>query len=382
VGLLAPAAAATPSPVPVQAPPTGFALNGSTNAALKAMLARVKAGSGRGRISIVGDSTSVGDGAGAGGGRIAGARPNRPSAVLAGLLTQAGYPALDNSIYTANVQPSGSTLPAYDPRLALGSWSEQNPAVAGVFADFAGSGFLAGGTGAPLTATFDHVDTFEVSVYDTDSFALTFRIDGAVPAAGPAAQSFTATSGTTRLVLKAGAVGSHTLSIAADSTNAALRSIVAYDSSAPAIDILCHAGCAQTSANLAATAANATRSRDQLAQDGVDVAIVFAGFNDMNQGVSAAAHGASVGAIIDTQKAHGDVLVVGAWRGSSAAFDNADIRAATAAVAAAKGVAFIDLDAHYGAAVPPAMYDAVHRTAAGYADVADVYRRCMMAMAG
>jgi hypothetical protein len=380
VGLLPPLVAATPA-APARPAPTGFALNGSTNPSLKAMLARVGAGTGRGRISIVGDSTSVGDGAGAGGARIAGARANRPSAVLAALLGGAGYPALDNSIYTANVQPSGSTLSAYDPRVSLGAWSEQGPAAAGVFADFAGSGFLAGG-GSPLTATFQGVDTFEVAVYNTDSFALTFRIDGQAPASGPASQSFSASAGTTKVVLKAGSVGAHTLSIAADSTNAALRSILAYDAGTPAIDILCHAGCAQTSANLAATAGNATRSRDQLAQDASDVAIVFAAFNDMNQGVSAAAHGSNLGAIIDTQRAHGDVLVVGAWRGSSASFDNADIRAATASVAAAKGVAFVDLDAHYGAAVPPAMFDAVHRTAAGYADIADVYRGCLMAMAG
>ena len=159
-----------------------------------------------------------------------------------------------------------------------------------------------------------------------------------------------------------------------------MRSVLGYNAAAAAIDIQCHAGCGLTSANLAATAGNATRSLDQLAQDAPDLAIVFADFNDMNQGVSAAAHSASLGALVDKQRAHGDVLLVGAWRGGSASFNNADIRAATASVAAAKGVAFIDLDAYYGGAVPPNMYDAVHRSAAGYADVADVYRRCMIAM--
>ena len=215
VGLLVPAAAATTAATPAPtSPPTGLALNGSANSTLKAMLARVKAGSGRGRLSLVGDSTSVADGAGAGGARIAGARANRPSAVLAALLTGAGYPALDNSLYSANVQPSGLTLPAYDPRIALGSWQEFNPASNAVFGDFAGGGFLGAGTGDPLTVTLANVDTFEVQVYNTGTFTLTFRINGAAPASGPASQSFTPTTGTTRVILKAASVGSHTLSLA------------------------------------------------------------------------------------------------------------------------------------------------------------------------
>lgn len=45
-------------------PPNGFALNGSANVALKAMLARVRGGQGRGRIVFKGDSTTAGAGSG------------------------------------------------------------------------------------------------------------------------------------------------------------------------------------------------------------------------------------------------------------------------------------------------------------------------------
>ena len=115
-----------PTPTPVPAPTiAGFARNGSGNAAVSAMLARVRGGTGRGKIVMKGDSTTVGQGGGttADPYRLTGARANRPAAVLAAGMTAAGIPAVDGSVVADNGLGAFATvpLPAYDPRIDLGS---------------------------------------------------------------------------------------------------------------------------------------------------------------------------------------------------------------------------------------------------------------------
>lgn len=141
-----PAPSPPPSPPPPPfVPPAGFALNGSTNVALKAMVARVKRGAGRGLIVWKGDSTTVGQGGGttADGYGLTNARPNRPPAVLASLLSAAGVATLDNAMVGDNGMTiaGGFALAGYDARFAAGN---------GNFAgglDFAGGSYRSPGTG-------------------------------------------------------------------------------------------------------------------------------------------------------------------------------------------------------------------------------------------
>lgn len=392
----APVAPPAPSPF---APPAGFALNGSTNVALKAMVARVKRGAGRGLIVWKGDSTTVGQGGGttADGYGLTNARPNRPPAVLASLLSAAGVATLDNAMVGDNGMTiaGGFALAGYDARFAAGN---------GNFAgglDFAGGSYRSPGTGPDSFTPDGPVDRFEVVIFNSNGYTLTFLIDGAAPEAitvagatgspaatvsGDTVNVATPGSGFTRLIITAAAT--HTLSWRANAMNlGAIRSVTGYASGDRAIDQLVHASLGASAAQQAASG-NAWQNLDALGFDAPDLTIINLGLNDMNNAVSAASYQASLQALVAKGKASGDVLL--AFPHPAAAPYNTNVaalRSAAADVAAASGVAFISLFDHFGGSFTPAlqarMFDgAVHGNAGFCAEVAIVYRDCIRAMNG
>ncbi len=382
---------------PPATPPLGFALNGSSNLALKAMVARVAGGTGRGRFVVKGDSTS----AGAGGGtsadtlNLTDARPHRTSAVLAGLLSASGLPALDNGVVGDNgmTDATGFDPFAYDNRLSTvaPAWPVVNSAA------LAGSGFWAVNTGAlrfrPVTA----VDTFEIVFY-TLAATCTITVDGAAPAAigvsGGASVSGNVvtvpgtTSGFCKAVVTAASPGVRRLEIAGGAAAGAVRSILAYASGTPAIDIVNHAGNGATSSDqAAANPVQGWSNRESLAYDQPDLTIINLGLNDVATQVPVATYAANLGSLIDTARASGDVLLVfphpagGAFAVGATAY-----RDAAATVAASRGAAFLSLFDHFGGSFTPALQarmadGLVHGNAGFYAEVADLYRRCLAVMA-
>lgn len=384
----------SPASPAILAPPVGFSLNGSTNARLKAMLARVRSGAGRGRIVWKGDSTTVGAGAGddVTTAHLNGARANRTSAVLARLLTEAGYPALDGAVVGDGGVTGLTPLPLYDPRVALAGarpWTFQG-----------GQNWAGGNIIVPDTGTFDFtpgvvVDTFEVVIYRAVQPALTFLIDGAPPAAlfataGASAAGNVVTVGDTaggfvRVVAKAAGPGAHGLRMTAAAGGGAVRSIMAYDASVAAIHMLNHASNGAVSGEQAASGGGWS-GLEALGFDAPDLVIVNLGLNDIATGVPAATYAVHLQSMIGNARASGDVLLVFPHPAGGPFANAAAHRDAAAALAANAGVAFLSLFDHFGGTFTPALQarmadGLVHGNAGFYAEVADLYRRCVLAMA-
>lgn len=392
---------------PLPPAPVGFAHNGASNGALRAMLARVGGGTGRGRIVFKGDSTTIGQGAGRGAGGLNGARRVRPPAKLADTLCASGMRTLDNGYYgSAGCYDAGVAPELYDDRLtrAVPPWK-----LAGgndTFRGFAGAGFLSDATGA-LGYELPSVDTFDVVFYNSNSYAIDLTIDGAAPAAvtlagasgSPAAAvegqivRLEPGQGFSRIVVKAATVGTHMLRMttAAGTTagQGALRSITGYDGGLSAIDVLCHAACGAQSAEQARTRPDLWGNNDALAFDAPDLTIVNLGLNDGAHGVAPQAYATNLQAIVDHAKLSGDVLLVAphpAADSFASLATQAAMRDAAAAVAADSNVAFLSLFDHFGgtfdAGLAGRMSDGVvHGDAAFYAEIGSLYGRCMRVMA-
>ena len=379
-----------PPPPPSPSGPTGFVLNDSGNPAVKAMLARVVSGAGRGRIVFKGDSTT----AGAGGGdpaspvQLAGARARRTSAVLASLLSAKGCPTLDNAIVGDQGCAGYVSLPAYDPRVAYAgqAWQPDGGQT------FAGGNYLYASGGALLFTPTTAIDTVEIVVYRLPS-TFTVLIDGQPPllttsaggsVAGNVVSVDAAANGFVRI--RAEVPASAICTVRIESSGGILRSIAAHARALPAIDILNHASNGAASAQQGATGSGAWFGREALAFDAPDLTIVNLGLNDIAPGVAIAAYTANLQAIITHAKMSGDVLLVFPHpSGGAFATDAAAYRDAAASLAVGNGVAFLSLFDYFGGVFTPALQarmadGLVHGNADFYAEVAETYRRCIAAM--
>ena len=380
---------------PVVAPPAiaGFGRNGSANARLRSMLSRVRAGTGRGKIVMKGDSTTVGQGGGTGADpyRLTGARANRPAAVLAAGLTGAGISAVDGSVVADNGLGAFATvpLPAYDPRIALGS-------PAWTFApdqSFAGGALMQCSSGGIASFTpAGTVDRFEIAYYNAQNALLEFAIDNGVSviASGPTNVAITAGAGFGKVSFATTTAAAHFFQFACNSGagGVAVASLTAYDSRTSAIDIKVDAALGATSANQAASG-NGWRNLDHLAWEAPDLTIVNLGLNDMATGVSLATYVAGLRSIVTAARLSGDVLLVWPYPASpsfAAIATQTAFRDAAGALAQELNVAFLSLFDYFGGAFGSAyaarLVDGlVHGDAGLYADVGDAYRRCILAMA-
>ncbi len=367
---------------------TGFAANGAANTAFRAAVARVRAGTGRGRIVWKGDSITVGQGGGSNADQfgLTGARAKRIPAVLAALLSDGGTPTLDGSIVADN-GVNGATgqqlIGAYDPRIVqpLGgaAWGLNRSA------ELAGGGFWKPAAGQLTFRPTAPVDTFEIVAYRSENETYQVTIDGAAPATGAAQFTTAAENGFVRHVVKAAGAASRVLALTGTTTRGALRSITGYDSAVPALDMIVHAALGASSAHQSATGSGWS-NREALAFDAPDLTIVCLGLNDMAVGTGAGAYGNNLRAIVDTAKQSGDVLLLfptpagGTYNDQVMAY-----RDAAAAVAAEKTVAFFSLYDHYGpfdAAMAARMFDGqVHPGAALLAEIADRIRQALQRMA-
>lgn len=359
---------------------TGFYMNGATNAATKAMVSRVKAGTGRGKILVVGDSvSSVGQGTSTdsspGAYGLVNARKNRPAAVLASLLTNAGTPAVDGSFVGDNgvSVANGTLLSSYDPRVNLGTSSGNQVAWApSGGGTFAGGNFLLGGNGnnysTLLVYTPDNaVNTFEVLLYNSvvltdnstqDNYKLYMNIDGSAPATGINPMPQDGTGGFNKFTFTTSTAGTHTLNQLAGAQDPnhhpAMCSVTAYNSAVAAIDIKSPGSCGATSGDLASSSAGNSAQRwsrlEYYAYEAPDLLIYDAFYNDMNNGVSVSTAIANAQTVIQAQLARGGNVL---WVFPSIAGGNysANVTAyhpAAKSAAASLGVPFLSLYEYYG----------------------------------
>ncbi|WP_174286638.1 SGNH/GDSL hydrolase family protein [Sphingomonas bacterium] len=387
-------------------PPLAFALNGSTNPKLKAMLARVKAGTGRGLILVKGTSLEVGCGGAitANGtsssvaSQLVNARPYRPAAVLAGLATAAGYPCFDDSMVGDNNVTPYTTLSIYDPRISFpsGVWTAAGSTTSPNSFPFAGANYLNGTGFGPLVFTPDvGANTFIVDVYNVGG-AFTFSVNGAAPTSitapgatisGNTVTAPSSSSGFTRITV-VGGLGTTGLSVT-PGTNALLRSITGYNSATPAIDMLVHASNGSLSSDQAAeSSGNHWYNNDALAFDAPDLTLIAVGTNDCSQGVPIATFIANVQTIVNTARLSGDAAVYWTTAANPATFSTAaaqgNYRDALASWAASNNVAFWDQLTKFGdwSVIGPRTADqTVHPNRGLYADIGAYNWSCVQAMA-
>jgi hypothetical protein len=375
----------------------GFALNGSTNTALKAMLARVAGGTGRGKILMPGDSTGVGAGSPIVSGTAAnvieeltGARAWRPSAALATELTGIGYPASDNAfVGDGSCGVYGVTLQQYDVRVTGAS-----DAIISPDQTFAGGGFMLLHADLLHFVPTTNVDTFDVICYNAGR-GIAFAMDGAVasgitaPGATVAGNIVTlpaTNSGFTRITIPAGALGSHNLAMvkAGGVDPPLLASVRGYTSSVSGIEIITTASNGANSANQAsANVGGFTWSAlDYLGFQTPDLTIINLGLND-GAGTTLAAN---LQTIITKAKLTGDVLLVSPNPQNptnNSVANQLFMRDAAAALAVTNSIAYIDLYTYFTdwpTFAPRSANGLNHPNRGAYAEIAQVYRRCIQAM--
>jgi len=276
-----------PTPTPA---PAGFARNGATNEAATQMLA-----TDTGTIVQVGDSLKVGEGtgsAGPGGFGLGGAALARVGTTLASYLRDQGSAAIDKNYLTGDFGvrgATGNTLLTYDPRwtsLGDGSFITRDDSAAGAAFFHAAAG--------PAVVTDSGIDTFVLHIADYASCTLYFLIDDAVPAsatvdgvplaAGASSLALTGGGVTRVLVLKAAAVGTHTLKIGASSQLNGIAVVYGADSTKPQINVLTFAACGQSASDMRST--DGIYLRNQITKAAPKVVVIGPGTNDMIQGAA------------------------------------------------------------------------------------------------
>lgn len=372
----------TPTPTPAF---TGFALNGSTNPALKTMLSRVAAGTGRGKIVVMGDSTDVGVGAGTGSSFTIGARPYRMPATLAASLSSAGVAALDRGFAgdAGMSATSSGTLTTYDPRVTYSTSVTANGGE-----NFPGGAYLNGDNGGGNLSFVETGDTFVITYIASNSGTIAVTIDGAAPTSGPASITPGAAGGFVRYVVRAASAGQHTLTLTNGAAAPALVGVRAYTSTTSALDMIVLAAAGATTANQAAIEPTSHwYNRDALAFEAPDLTIIGPYFNDPNNSVPLQTTINNLQAIVTTAKVSGDVLLLSKYpAGGNYGANQSAANSAIKTLASSNGVACMSLFEYFGSAFTPAlaarMADGiVHAKAELYAEEGDVLRRCIQAMA-
>jgi len=381
-------AAAQSPPVPSTMAPLGgtsapvtasgvYNFNSSALLHWRKAVANVRSGQGRGRLVILGESTSMGQGSGSGGtGNLNGAYPyawpQQMASMLNTMLSSAAntQPVSANAIMCdQNVSAAAVGYAAYDTRVTLGSsWSTSN------------GGNCAGGNTFIFTCcavnnlTFAPVAAFDtLTLYyytQTPVGTATINVDGGASLGtitfGPATPDTIATA--TYSVANA----THTINIVPTGGSFQLAGIVTSLSTKPAIDVI---QAATSGATIAYFTANtyATQGLRLEATLAPDLTIIAETGNDSINQTPVAAYTASMQAVITNAKLSGDVILI-AGPPNNAGFTFAPYVAALRSLAASNNVPLLDLTTRWTswAVTNPVMpyFDQYHPGKLGYSDIA------------
>lgn len=359
--------------------PSANVSNAMANTGLAAMLprttaalARIASGSGRGRILMIGDSTTVGYGAAGSG--YTGARAKNSSAALAKWLTARGVPARNSSFMGANQTLVSAAT--YDPRMAFsGGFAVSSISAIGKF------GFQCTTSGGTLAFTpsesFDSAQVYYFqSILNGD---INVNVDGGstlVTALHGSSDVFNSVTANPTL-------GTHTLNLVASSSSFVFPiGVVCWDSTTPAFDIIQAGWDAGQSSDVASTANNIgntdvpyspLRASVSLA---ADLAIVNIGINDAGHSVSASTFQANLTTLLTALTTVSDVILVvpASCNGSPYPANQPAIRTAIYAVGASFNVPVVDLSTRFisysSANALGLMYDSLHESQTGYQAIA------------
>lgn len=340
-------------------------------------LAKVRAGTGRGKILFFGDSTTIGSGAGSSGnvnmvGAWTKSFPNQITKQLAAV----GIADSSNS-YLSNQNSAGTGVAynSYDPRLVEGSgWADG----AGFFIA-GGTTYVSTGTGTLAFTPTGQTDTADVYWYNNNNAATaTVNVNGGATLATLTASGTQSVTKTTVTFTK----GANTINVVGGgATQFYMMGVMAYDSTTPAIDII-QAGnygstvSTWTSNSSIAPGPSFAGATGLLAKMAPDLVVVDLTINDANTGTTAASYTANLAILVQAIQANGaDVLLVSGTPSNTSATGIATIVGAMSSYADSNGIVFLDVNARWvNYTVSNALgwfyTDGIHPNAIGYQDVA------------
>ena len=340
-------------------------------------IANVRSGVGRGRLVVLGESTSMGQGSGSGGpanlnGAYVFAWPQQMAAVLNNMLSSAAnsQPVSANSIMCdQNVSAAAEGYAAYDTRVTLGAnWSTN----AG--GNCAGGNLFQYTLGAVNNLTFTPVAAFDtITLYyytQTGAGTATINVDGG---ASLGTINFGAANNTIASSTYSVTNATHTVNIV-PSNNASFNvaGIVTSLSTKPAIDII---QAATSGAGMAYYTHNTYGSEGLLLEATLapDLTILMLSGNDSTAQTPVATYTASAQTVIINAKLSGDVLLI-AGPPNNSGFTFAPYVAALRSLAVANNVPMLDLTTRWTSwtVTNPVMpyYDTYHPGKLGYSDIA------------
>ena len=356
-----------------------FNLNASSLPHWRAAMARVRNGSGRGRIVVLGDSTSMGEGAGTGG------SSNLNAAFVQGWPEQMGpilskqIAANTNAIFGDQGTYSYVAYNTYDPRVTLGA----NWALANINA--IGGNTWVYNTGAVNNFAFTpvgSVDTAVVCFTSGGGGTAAVNVDGGSTlgtiGTGSAAQCNTYTF----------TAGAHTINLV-PSNNGALYvlGVIAYLSTTPAVDIIQDGVIAATVSNFNYSA-QPYNILPELSLISADLTIIDLTVNDSNNnGLSyLPTYVATVQAMITGAKTGGsDVMLISGPPSNTANATNgtlASYNAALQQLALTNNVPLLSFSNRWTsyAVTNPIFpyYDGLHPGKTGYSDMASAVAQALL----
>lgn len=278
----------------------------------RAAMARIAAGTGRGKIVCIGDSTTFGEGAGTGSGRV-GCMPKGWPAKLAASLTSLGIPAVheckigSSGIGTGTVtiaENQNSIKPGFNP---AGTWILSGSTT--------GGGVLFTNT-TDTSSTISYTPPISVSKFElidivsTTAGAINYNIDGG-------SDTLLSQNGTNALrstIIDCGSLGSHTLNVKRASGTAFFTGARAWDDTVKAFDIW-NLGCCVSQTAEWVTSANPWSALNAVTQYCSDADLVIIDLTINNALLSPSTYNGTyltqMASIINAAKAGGaDVLLM------------------------------------------------------------------------
>jgi lysophospholipase L1-like esterase len=350
---------------PTLATPSEF-LNFSSNnlRRWRKAIGAVRAGTGRARLALVGDSTTAGTGSANSG--TTNAVPGSYPTLLAALLNSADVPATASSCWGRNM------LPATDPRVAAPNWVQSSYVLNG-------NSMRANGITDTMAFTPGvSWDTAEVWYADlAGSGTFTVNADGGATLATVTPSG----SGALNKVIVTKALATSVLNIARTTGGSVyIAGVVTYDSTSKKVDV-CNLGWHGSKvvdwATANASYINNVTPVSNLPQVAPDLTVISLTINDWSNATDMASYTTYLQAIITAALTTGDVIIMSGIPSSPTAATT-DVQAkyidAARQIALANNLPFINLTQRWGSyAVSNAlgMYsDTLHPLAVGYADVA------------
>lgn len=332
-------------------------------------LAKVRAGTGRGRILLIGDSTTAGAGSGASGSlNLVGAWAKSRTQSLAARLAALGVPTSSNSVVGDNSAQfvQGVNVSLYDPRIVLGANWTMNLALTCGGAMYSYSNGAVNNLAFTPTGQIDSATVYYIT--RPGQGTCTTNIDGGSSLGTINMNAASAMTSQTFTFAK----GAHTFNVVPGNNGVlGITAIVTWDSTTPAIDIL-QAGMIGATATTftSTTSGNPWDILPSISAYAANLTVIQLTINDSVTNTNLATYAANLQTIVNRAKLTGDVILESGY--PSLGINAAAYVTQAQQVAANSAIPFLDVTYRWTDYATSNglgwMFDSLHPNAVGYQD--------------